>query len=771
MVQDLAEELGVATESIETLGVGYYPGDACWIFAERDATGDIIGLAKRPHKGIKHMITGSKRGLIYAYNPDHEVGDKRYDAGKCQWINIQDQANLVCPICGRERWCMVSPDNPEDPSAVICNRISQGSIREMPGGGYLHIRKQQQGKGGSMLPPTELPILSVEGASDVLAAMSMGFVAIGRPSAPGGMAILKEMPLTGKEVWVIGERDIAYKPDGPDGTDGTPFYPGREGMEKAAVSVKTITDTVTSILPPEGVKDLRQWVQRGLTLDSLYKEIGERGDDNRNLDPNIFPDKQPSTVAKRFKDTQHTTQFRDKDGILHDVVTLRKHHKRWRIWNAGQYEEIEPDIFDGQIRKYTEDKKFVKPTAKGLEVAPYNTDNNGISNIIGALNRWCPVTGDPPMVLDGADLNPNNLMIFKNGMLDVEEYIRTGCTELLPHDPRLFTFNIFPYDFDPDAESELYEKFVDDLFNSDVESIRLLAQWLGYNLVPDMSFEKLMLFMGDRRSGKGTLLNVLRKTLGEGQCVATNYKSLGRQFGCADMVSKLAATIGDTKQPSHTESNAAMEVMLQISGGDCVVIEKKFKDQISAYLKCRFTIATNEIPNFSDPARAFSARANILNFPNSYYGKEDPTLKTRLEKEASEGKLINVALRGLKDLREQGKFIIPGVSEELRRQLEEVTAPVTAFVRHCCTMENPDIYITKAQLYEAWECWCKREHRKVINPSYFGRYLKQACPSVIGERLMFEGKRQQVYKGVDLCQWVYDEYLARPKNTTTEGGA
>ena len=255
MLESFAEELGVTVESLEKLGVGYFPGEYAWVFAERDAKGDITGLLKRYHNGKKFMESGSKRGLIYAFNSDHEVGNKRYDAGKCQWVRIAD-AGITCPICAKPDWCRVSPDyeDREGPSAVACSRISQGSVREIPPDSHLHIldAKRQKAITGtccSVIHQTDLPIIIVEGASDVLAAMALGFVAIGRPSAEGGMAILREMPLASKEVWVIGDNDAGV---------------GKKGMQKTYLNIKDITEDVKCILPPEGIKDLRQWVQRGL---------------------------------------------------------------------------------------------------------------------------------------------------------------------------------------------------------------------------------------------------------------------------------------------------------------------------------------------------------------------------------------------------------------------------------------------------------------------------------------------------------------------------
>ncbi|MCK5615823.1 hypothetical protein KAR91_78895 [Candidatus Pacearchaeota archaeon] len=741
MLEHFTEELGITVESLETLGIGYYPGEYAWVFPERDAKGDIIGLLKRYHNGKKFMESGSKRGLIYAYNSDHAIGDKKYEAGKFHWIRIAD-AGVVCPICGKPDWCMVSSDNPDDPSAVVCSRIHDGSVRELPDCGYLHIRKkeQQQNMGTlGVLSNTDLPIIIVEGASDVLAAMALGFVAIGRPSAGGGMEILKEMPLAGKEVWIIGDNDAGA---------------GKAGMQKAYLNVKDMTENIKCILPPEGIKDLRQWAQRGLTQTSLFEYVGEHGDDNKEIDPNLFANDIAYLIAERFMDEHH---------MLNGVPVLRSYRSQWVQWNKDHYEDLSMPVFKGGLYKFLEGKQCEKTNTQGVvNMIPYKPTRAKVNDIIDALNTWCPVERDPPCWLDHEDHpHPSNLIIFKNGMLDVNEYVK-GDIVMHNSDPRLFTYNVFPYDFDEDVWSNLYEDTYNQIFNENAECIRTLLQWLGYNLVPDMTLEKLMLFIGDTRSGKSTILETLHGILGRKQYNATSFQALANTHGLYSLMGKLAATLGDARTPRRGEADAALQTILQISGGDPVTVNPKYIQPFDVHLTCRFTVAMNNLPGFSDPAKAFVARSIVLNFPNSYVNREDFTLKARLKKEAKEGKLINFALQGLKDLREQGKFTMPVSSELLLQQLQEITAPVTAFVGECCD-KIPNAYIARDQLYEAWQIWCHKSGHNAGNKNYFGRWFRQACPGIESFRPEIDGRRQYAYHGITLADWVYSAYLGRPK--------
>lgn len=745
MREDLAESLGVTIEAIEKLGVGFHFGEQAWVFAERDAKGDIIGLSKRRNEnGFKYMASGSKRGLLYAYNQDYGIGDKKYEAGKFHWIRIAD-AGVTCPVCGKPDWCLVSSDDPKNPSAVLCSRVAESAIKEIDGSGWLHIidaarnKDQKSSQSQACLSgSTEMPIIIVEGASDVLAAMSLGFPVIGRPSAKGGMEILKDMPLAGREVWIIGDNDAGA---------------GREGVQKTYLNIKKMTETIQCIFPPEGIKDLRQWVQRGLTQESLFEYAGGHGDTSIAIDPNVFPDDTAYIVADRFiKD-----KYVDTDGI----ALLRNYHEQWVRWTGYKYEQLRKMLLHGELYRYLDGKQFVKVIAKGIDVVPYKPTRNKIADILDALSSWCPITVDPPAWMDdGEHVSPSNLISFRNGMLDVNEYIK-GNIKLYNPDPRLFTYTVLPYAFDENVWSNEFEDTYNQWLNEDAECIRLLAQWLGYNLVPDMSQEKLMVLTGPTRSGKGTAVEVLQSMLGPNQYCSTSFQLLANAHGLSNLSGKLAAILGDAKTPSKNEADMALGNILKMVGRDVVTVNPKYGTPYDMRTSCRFTIAMNGLPEFSDHAQAFVSRANILEFPNSYEGRENISLKPRLAKAAANGDMINFALWGLKDLREQGRFIIPDNSAGLVSQLREVVAPVLTFVKECCTTGESE-YILRDTIYDVWQHWCAKSGRRPANTTWFGRKLRQVCSGVHDFRPTIDNRRQRAYQGIALQPWVYSEFLGKP---------
>ena len=732
----LAEELNRSIDSINKLGVGFYPGHQAWTFAERDAKGNITGIALRGINGKKFMVHGSKHGLFYEVNNEQS----EYKSGAHNWTRVGK--GLFCPVCGKDDGCAVASSNQQDPPAVMCVHKSKGSIKPV-GLGYLHVLKQEGNKysGSSIqgvLQASKLPIIVVEGASDVLTAMDLGFVSIGRPSAEGGMVILAEMPLYKKEIWIIGDNDAGA---------------GLSGMRRAFATIQQSTQQIRMFQPPEGIKDLRDWEAHGLTQTALFEYAKEYG--KVDQDPDIFKSDDPIEIGERFLLEKFTVE---------GCPTLRKYKGQWVQWQGHAYRESPVDIVRGDVYKYLDGKKFIRTGANGdVQILPYKAGRGRVSDILDVLNMVCPIEQDPPIWLDDKDHpDPSKLIIFQNGILNIQEYIEGKITLHNP-DPNLFAFHVFPYDYDEDLHSPLLDSFCKEIFETDQERTKLLQQWFGYNIVPDMSRDTVMLFTGVPRSGKSTLLDTMGHMLGREQCVSIDFHDLISPFGREPMLGKLAALLGDVKSPRPNDAEAALEMILRISGGDPIGVNRKCIRQLAqVYLKTRFTMAMNNLPVFTDHARAFQARLAVIGFDKSYVGKEKPELKQQLIKEASQGKMINFALQGLKDLQENKRFIVPESSEPILKSITRISSPVVIFVDECCII-HPDQTISKDMIFQAWQGWCSETGRKAGLREQFGRWLTSTCPSLETERIRCSGRRVYMFKGIGIQDWVYSDYLGRPK--------
>ncbi len=752
----LAEELGVSADSLNQLGVGYdFKTDKenapSWIFAERDDKGEIIGLIRRLHNGKKLAVEGSKRGLTYAINPRYGEENDRYIPGKHNWVRCRP--GLACPICKREKWCMVSAEDLDNPPAVLCG-TEEGSVGPCGESTFLHILRPEGIKTNrceTVLLQTELPILIVEGQTDVVAAADLGFVAIGRPSAQGGLGLLSKMPLHNCKVAVIGEND-----------DGI----GKKGMEAAYETIRRQTAQIVRLMPPDGVKDLRDWIRSGLTKDLLLAKI--------ELTPtapavDVFENKIPLTIAKKWLADKFT-----EDGF----PILKRYKKQWLKYVDGRYAELELEEINKMCQDYLEDKQCKKIDRDGgVNIVLYEFDKYKMDNILHMLGGLCLVKLDedaehkglPVWLDDEKHPNPMDLIPFKNGILDFNEYMNGN---IILHDstPMFLNRNVLPYNFDESLESELWDNFLNDIFNDDQNKINLLAQWFGYNLVPDMSEEKFLMFVGRPSSGKSTVLGTMRRMLGVNQCSETNMTELGSRFGLRNFPGKLAVTMGEINVTRNLDSNTALLRLKAITGQDSLTVDRKMMPAIdNVYLKCRFTMAMNRLPAFSDDSRALERRAMILHFENSYMGREDKPLKKRLEAEAAAGKLTNFNLRGLKQLRENGEFTIPASSKDMLKTFASLTSSLHEFMTEIpeypkdYPKEDPILFnVDKDILFDVWWGWCKANNNKNCGTKaeFFSQLKLNYATQITTRRLRIDGEKTWCTSGIRITNKDIQQYAA-----------
>jgi putative DNA primase/helicase len=275
--------------------------------------------------------------------------------------------------------------------------------------------------------------------------------------------------------------------------------------------------------------------------------------------------------------------------------------------------------------------------------------------------------------------------------------------------------------------------------------VELLQEWFGYCLVADTSQQKMLLMVGPKRSGKGTIGRVLTELVGRDNVAGPTASSLADRFGLQALLNKSLAIVSDAR---FTGDNASLvaERLLCISGEDTLTIDRKHVDPVTVRLPTRFMLMTNELPRMNDASGALAGRFMVLRMTKSFYGQEDLTLGEKLR--AERPGILAWAIEGLKRLRERGRFVQPASSEDAMRDMEDLASPVGAFVRERCLV-GPGNRVPVDRLYEAYKHRCVQEGwTHVPRKQVFGRDLIAAVPEVTCRRHHIEGR---FYDGIALA--------------------
>jgi putative DNA primase/helicase len=312
---------------------------------------------------------------------------------------------------------------------------------------------------------------------------------------------------------------------------------------------------------------------------------------------------------------------------------------------------------------------------------------------------------------------------------------------LYPHDPAFFCVNANDFGFDPGAVCADWLQFLDDLWPDDPEAVETLQDWSGYALTSDTRQHKILMLVGPKRGGKGTIGRVLTALLGAANVCSPTLSSLGTNFGPWQLVDKQLAIIADARLSGRQDQHIIAERLLSISGEDLQTIDRKYKEPWTGRLAVRFMILTNELPRIADASTALPSRFIILPLSKSFLGKEDHGLTDRLLEELPG--ILNWALDGWSRLNARGRFVQPKSGNELIQELEDLASPVGTFVRECCSVA-PGAQVQCSALFEAWETWCNAQGREHPGTAQsFGRDLRAAVPGlkVIQHPRRYEGIR------------------------------
>lgn len=446
----------------------------------------------------------------------------------------------------------------------------------------------------------------------------------------------------------------------------------------------------------------------------------------------------PVASARKFIGTHYT---------IGADRTLHHHAGEFYAWDGMRYPVADVDAV--RVKLYAFLDAAVRRTKDG-KTAPFQPNTNKVNNVLDALKAAAnlPSTITAPAWLTDEHvpdmtLPPHEILACRNGLLHLPSL------KLLPHTPLFFSRNALDYNYDPDAgDSEVWLRFLEDLWADDPPVVDALQNIFGYLLTNDTRQQKMVLLVGPKRSGKGTIARVLAALLGPANVCAPTLNGLGSNFGLAVLIGKTAAIISDARLGGRADQHAIAERLLSVSGEDLLTIDRKYLPPWTGKLAARVVLLTNELPRIADASGALASRFIILTLTESFYGREDPGLTGKLLHELPG--ILNWAITGWQRLTERGHFVQPASSVEAMRELEDLGSPIGAFIRDRCVIA-PGEEVALADLFETWKTWCKDHGREHPGTSQsLGRDLRAAVAGLKMIQPRTDAGRVRKYLGISL---------------------
>lgn len=333
------------------------------------------------------------------------------------------------------------------------------------------------------------------------------------------------------------------------------------------------------------------------------------------------------------------------------------------------------------------------------------------------------------MELIAEEVTPSDAryIAFKNGIYDLV------TDTLLPYSPEYVITNRIPWDYIPDAQSELAERTLNKLACDDPSIVALLQECIGYCFYRRNELGKAFILTGDKSNGKSTFLDVIKYMLGDENISALDLKELGDRFSTSMMFGKLA-NLGDDIGDDFL-SGTQVSTFKKIVTGNRIKAERKGQDpfEFNPYIKMLFS--ANDIPRMKDKTGAVLRRLVIIPFNATFTVNDpdfDPYIKYKLVEQGSIEYLIRVGIEGLRRVIQQNHFTQSERVDREIKEYEEENNPIAGFIEDqgLDMIENQ----LTADVYKRYQVFCADNSLTPMSNIVFSKQINKRLGLTVKQR-------------------------------------
>lgn len=455
---------------------------------------------------------------------------------------------------------------------------------------------------------------------------------------------------------------------------------------------------------------------------------------------NNLPDFDYANITHYKADDIGTAEFFSE--LVKDFMCYVPEEKAFYIYNGIIWEKdvIKENLKAGKLLMnfVATAQKLIppKPTGSPKEWTPEETEQETINGAfrsqyktLGNANGRERVMKDIKKLLYKSrkrfDTQPE-LLNCKNCTYNLE----TGETQ--PHKASDFLTKCVNADYDSNAHNERFDKFIDEICESDEERKTALQTALGYSLMGATPEECFFIAYGkSTRNGKGTLFDLVLDVIGD-YGLQMDFDTIARS-GTKDAsraTPDLARLVGVryvlVNEPQKgTCFNEGLTK--QLTGSDNITARPLFGATIEFKPLFAIFITTNNLPSISDDTLFTSDRIRILPFEKHFTEAErDTSLKSTLRKGNGRASVLNWLIEGYKLYKEHG-LTDTKIAQATLRQYRKENDYIQEFIDECLEILNPDdIHAKKTRLtviQQEYNYWCKDSNIKPLGKKLFKEEL------------------------------------------------
>ena len=272
----------------------------------------------------------------------------------------------------------------------------------------------------------------------------------------------------------------------------------------------------------------------------------------------------------------------------------------------------------------------------------------------------------------------------------------------------LFTYTI-GYGYDAEAECEEWHRFLDRVL-PDKSAQQLLAEFIGYCLMPDHRMEKMLILYGDGQNGKSVTLEIIESILG-----SQNVSYLGLSDLTNDEVKRAGIEAKMLNISHESGKDVNPNILKQITSGERVTIKRLYRDPYETSDYGKLIAAFNQLPR-AENVMGFFRRLIILPYKVTIQKNEiDRQLTQKLRKELAG--ILNWVLGFLPGFMKSSDFVYCENCEKALEEYKLQSDNVRLFVQMHC---EESLYSQSGDnIFKSYKSFCYESGLKALGKNNF----------------------------------------------------
>jgi putative DNA primase/helicase len=287
----------------------------------------------------------------------------------------------------------------------------------------------------------------------------------------------------------------------------------------------------------------------------------------------------------------------------------------------------------------------------------------------------------------------------------------------------------------------VWEKFISEVFDHDVEMIEFIQRLAGYTLTGSVKEQKIFFMHGEGANGKSVLLEVLRATAGR---YAHNLPSEALMTAkherhpttFAALQGKRLAISSEIEESSHWA-----EARIKQLTGDATLTARYMRgDEFTFNVTHKHVLAGNFKPRLKGDDHAMVRRMVLIPFNQRFTGTRcDDRLPEKLKAEYPG--ILSWAIEGARKWAADGLRIPGSVTDSSKEYMAEQN-DIELWTGECCNVGN-GLRAKSSDLYASYAAWKLRNGENAGSSKVFSQRLERKFTKAKSDGLM-------VFKGLQL---------------------